>query len=206
MSNRTESEIDRLVDEFLQGNPQPKLSDWKSLIDQYPQWADAIADAAMIRAGYRQFQDKQVPSTVTDQVFNASISEVLNLVHQTPSASLLCAKERVEAIQGPSVKAVAEKIGVGPYPSLLNGVLVGRTIAPSRILAALEAHLQVPVAALVELFRRTFAETEVPAYKASGVKPRVPLRPSTWDDAVRAMKLPPRETARLLKLGEQDLL
>src|SRR5882672_10048145 len=126
MNKRDMDKVDRLIEEFLIGNPQPKTADWKRLIEQYPQHAGAIADAALINHSFIESQEDGSTGAFDETLFNATISYVLNLVHQTPSASLKEAKERVAAIQGPSVKKVAEDIGIGPYASLLNGVLVGR--------------------------------------------------------------------------------
>jgi hypothetical protein len=44
--------IDRLIEEFLIENPEPKTGDWKRLIEQYPQHASAIADAALINRSF----------------------------------------------------------------------------------------------------------------------------------------------------------
>jgi hypothetical protein len=198
------NELDELLEEFLTANPVPSANDWKHLIDEHPKFAGAIADAALVRQGRINLDEKGAIESDGSDLFNATISQVINLVYNIPSPLLEEAKSRVEAVKGPAVKRVAQDIGLGPYPALLNGVLVGRTTAPKRILKALEAVLQVPVSALVALFGQTFLETEMPAYKASGVKPKVPLRPASWEDAVKSLNLPEGETTRLLKFAQAD--
>ena len=197
-------EVDRLIEEFLIENPQPETGDWKRLIEEYPQHAGATADAVLINRNFVAPQTNVSAGAFNEKLFNVTISQVLNLVHQTPGASLVEAKKRVTTIQGPSVKKIAEEIGIGPYASLLNGVLVGRTIAPIRVLRALESRLEVPILALVELFRLTFSQREVPAHKVIGGKPKLQSQPCTWEQAVKEMNLPPDETARLLSLCEED--
>ena len=203
MTNRYEDEAARLVDDFLFENPNPQTSDWKRLIDAHPQLAGAIADAALAHSGTDEAAEGGNPLPFNDALFNATISRVLNLVHQTPSPILEAAQRKVAEIQGPAAKHVAVEIGIGPYASLLSGVLVGRTLAPIRILAALGRRLDVPSVALSELFRQTFAMSEVPAFKSPDGQPRLLTQPRTWEQSVRAMNLSPEETERLLQLSDE---
>jgi hypothetical protein len=203
MTNRNKDEASRLIENFLIENPKPQTSDWKRLIDAHPEHAGDIADAALVYGGTDEVAEGAQPP-FNDALFNATISRVLNLVHQTPSPSLEAAQRKVAEILGPEAKKVAIEIGIGPYASLLSGVLVGRTSAPSRIIAALGRRLDVPLAALSEVFRRTFAMSEVPAFKSPDSQPRLMAKPSTWQQAVKAMKLPVEETERLLKLCDEE--
>lgn len=204
MTNRNKDEADRLIEDFLIDNPNPMTSDWKRLIDAHPQHAGAIADAALAHGGPEEANEAGTQLQFNDLLFNATISRVLNLVHQTPSPLLDAAQKKVAEIQGPAAKKVAVEIGIGPYASLLSGILVGRTLAPRRILAALGRRLDVPMAALAELFKRSFAMSEVPAFKSLDDQPRLMTQPSTWEHAVQAMNLPTKETQRLLQLTDDE--
>lgn len=204
MTNRNLDEAAGLVEDFLIEMPHPQTGDWKRLIDAHPQHAAAIADAALAHGGANEAAEGSSQLPFNDALYNATISRALNLVHQIPSPFLEAAQRRVAEIQGPAAKKVAVEIGIGPYASLLSGVLVGRTLAPSRVLAALGKRLDVPLAALSELFRRSFTMSEVPAFKSPDGQPRLMTQPSTWEQAVRAMNLPPEETERLLKLSDEE--
>lgn len=203
MTNQTKNEADRLVEDFLIDHPSPKTSDWKTLIDAHPEHSDAIADAALAHRDSVDLEEAARDWPLNQSAFDNTISFVLNLVHQTPSLLLEDAMQRVAAIQGPAARKVAVDIGIGPYPSLLNGILVGRTLAPKRILEALAARLEVPLSTLVELFKRTFSASEVPAFKSPNGKPQLAAQPATWEQAVNALDLSPEETARLLKLSDE---
>ena len=203
MTNRSNDAAVRLIEDFLVDNPSPQTSDWKRLIDAHPQHAAAIADAAFAHGGADEAAAGSTSLPFNDGLFNATISRVLNLVHTTPSPLLEQAQKKVAEIQGPAARQVAVEIGIGPYASLLSGVLVGRTLAPMRILAALGKRLDVPVAALSELFRRSFATLELPAFKSPDGQPCLMTEPSTWEQAVKAMNLSAEETERLLSLSDE---
>jgi hypothetical protein len=86
----------------------------------------------------------------------------------------------------------------------LSGVLVGRTSAPRRLLAALAAALDVQIFTLREYFDRTFESSSVPSYKWTVGKPNVPIQPVPWEQAVRGLSLDAAETERLLRFSEED--
>ncbi|MDP1734441.1 MAG: hypothetical protein Q8L44_08770 [Sulfuritalea sp.] len=198
-------DVERLIEDFMMDHPSPVADDWKCLIDAYPQHASLIADAALFRSGTDDIDGEQGDLSPAGQsAFNNTISKVLNSVHQTPSPLLAAASKRVASIQGPSAKNIAIELGIGPYGSLLSGVLVGRTVAPRRVLEALAHKLQMSAAILAEVFRQSFASSTVPAFKSTEGKPQVSVQPVTWDDAVRAMDVGPEETARLREFAEES--
>lgn len=203
MTNQDKNEIGHIVEDFLIDHPSPKNNDWKALIDAHPEYAGTIADAALANRGSVELEAAARDWPLNQSAFDKTISFALNLVHQVPSPLLEEAKQRVAAIQGPTVKKVAVELDIGPYPSLLSGVLVGRTHAPKRLLKALAAKLEVSPLTLVELFKRTFSASEIPAFKSPNGKPQLAAQPSTWKQAVIALDLPPEETARLLKLSDK---
>jgi hypothetical protein len=202
MTTLNRDEAASVIEDFLIDNPTPQTGDWKRLIDAHPQYAGAIANAALVCGSADADPGDDVERLSDDALFNATISRVLNLVHQTRSPVLAAAQQKVIAIQGPTARKVAVEIGIGPYPSLLSGILVGRTLVPSGVLAALGNRLAVPVAVLAELFARSFRQSEVPAFKAPDGQPQLLMEPLSWDCAVRALKLPPEETERLLRLSD----
>jgi hypothetical protein len=203
MKNQYKNEIDQLIENFMIDYHSPETSDWKALIDAHPEHAGTIADAALFHRNSANLEDVANDWALNQSVFNNTISMVQNLVHQMPSPVLADAKRRVAAIQGPIVKKVATELGIGPYPSLLSGILVGRTLAPKSIGEALAARLEVPLSTLTELFRRTFFETEVPAFKSPDSQPQLATKPATWEQAVNSLKLTPDESARLIKMSDE---
>lgn len=202
MSECNKDESERLIENFLVNNPNPKSADWKRLIDASPKFAGEIADAALAHAGASS--DGASDRPFNESLYNSTVSVALNLVHTTPSPLLQEAEKKVLAIQGPEARTVAVDIGIGPYASLLSGILVGRTFAPRRVLSELSRRLEVPMAALAELFKRSFAASVVPAFKATDGQPQVATEPMSWEGAVKAMKLSAEETERLLKMGSED--
>lgn len=201
MNKRNKDESERLIEDFLTSNPTPTAADWKRLIDSNPQFAGEIAEAAL---AHSPAMNDNVGQPFNEALYNSTVSAVLNLVHTTPSPVLQDAEKKVHSIQGPEARKVAIEIGIGPYASLLSGILVGRTSAPSWVLSALSSRLNVPFMALSELFHRSFSASVVPAFKATEGQPQVATEPMSWKGAVKAMKLSPEETARLLELGSED--
>jgi hypothetical protein len=202
-TNRDQAE--RLIVEFLNEHDKPTMADWKRLADQHPEHAAAFVDAALVRAAGDAADASDEEYNLDPKLATQTVSKALSKAHQTPSVNLEVAAAKVAGIQGPIArKETAISVGIGPYPPLLNGVLAGRTRAPRKVLEALAALLAVPAMALRELFARTFAASAVPAHKAGDSKPMVSTEPATWEVAVRGLSLPPEETARLLKLGDED--
>lgn len=203
MTNQNKNEIGHLIENIFIDHHSPETSDWKELIAAHPEHAGTVADAALAHRDSASLEDMANEWPLNQSAFNNTISMVQNLVHQTPSPILADAKRRVAAIQGPTAKTVAIELGIGPYPSLLSGILVGRTLAPKSIIEALAARLDVPLSTLTELFRRTFFETEVPAFKSPDSKPQLATKPASWEQAVNVLNLTSEETARLLKMSEE---
>jgi hypothetical protein len=103
-------------------------------------------------------------------------------------------------VRGPGVRKLAQEVGVAPHVALLNSVLAGSVEAPKQLLVRLADKFQVSALVLAEFFRRSFAVSSVPAFKAEQGKPGVPLEPTKWPEAVRALRLSEAETSRLLQL------
>lgn len=202
-TNRDQAE--RLIVEFLNEHDKPTVADWKRLASQHPQHASAFVDAALVRAAGDAADASDEEYKLDPKLATQTVSKALSKAQQSPSVNLEAAATKVAAIQGPVArKEAAVSVGIGPYPPLLNGVLAGRTRAPRKVLEALAELLAVPAIALREFFARTFAASAVPAHKAGNSKPMVSIEPATWEAAVRGLSLPTEETARLLKLGDED--
>jgi hypothetical protein len=201
MNNYQSDEAAHLIEAFLIENPRPTAADWKRLIDTYPQYASAIADAALT-AGDDDIDvaDDLAPSA--DAIFNRTISEVLNLVHSTPSPLLGATKQKIAKIQGPAAREVATSVGLGGYVSLLNGILTGRIVGAKRVLKSLSVYLDEPITCLQAGFHELFKGTIVPAHKATLRSPTVLTKPQSWQAAVDALHLPSKERTRLLELDK----
>ena len=205
MINKNLLEAEKLIVDFLNQHPRPTTQDWKQFIERFPQHARAIADAAMVRAAGDAADAVAKPYELDEELANRTVSKALSKIHQTTNLNLAKAKKKIESIQKPAErKQAAIAVGIGPYPTLLNGVLWGRTKAPSRVLDALTAMFDVPRLTLIELFRRHFEESAVPAFKGGSSKPKLAVEPVSWEEAVRGLDLPEEETERLLKLGRED--
>jgi hypothetical protein len=111
-------------------------------------------------------------------------------------------QEKVRKIQGPAARKVAIEIGIGPHVALISGILGGGIDAPSSIRTAIAKYLDVPLMALIEVFRCSFIESEIPAHKSIYEKPQISAQPVLWKEAVRMLQLPAEETERLLKFAD----
>lgn len=205
MTNEKWSVTEHIIVDFLNQHPSPTSDDWKQLTDRFPMHANAIADAAMVHSAGDAADAYGEIFEVDDELANRTISNALNKIHQTASANLDKARSKVESIKKPADrKQTAILVGIGPYPSLLNGILSGRTRVPSKVLDALADMVKVPRLALVELFRRNFEGHPIPSFKGGGRKPEISTRPATWKEAVNGLNLSKEETTRLLELERED--
>ncbi|CPH74219.1 hypothetical protein [Burkholderia pseudomallei] len=199
--NRDEAEV--LIQAFLEAHEAPTAADWKKLIDEHKEHANSFVEAALIRAAGDAAECSPEPYHLDTDLADKTVSTALNLLHRSQSASLDIAASKVAAIKSPSARReLATKVGIGPHVSLLSGVLAGRTSVPNILLAALARALDAPILALREHFVRTFELSAVPSYKSTGGKPNIPVRPASWDEAVRGLNLDAAETERLLRFSD----
>lgn len=106
----------------------------------------------------------------------------------------------VNGVRGPKAKTVALEVGLGEQRALANLILSGSVCAPARVLSKMAAYLKVPLGALSVALERCFAAQPLPAFKATEGKPEVQLQRTPWAVAVKELKLPADEEARLLQL------
>jgi len=105
----------------------------------------------------------------------------------------------LEKFKGPKMRALSEAVGLGEkFSSLLSGVIVGRTVAPPKLVKSLALHFKVPSSVLVDSFQHSFENTVVPAFKAD-CKPTINAQPISWEVAVKALNISEAEMTRLLK-------
>ncbi|MGZ8982329.1 MAG: hypothetical protein ACXW11_00065 [Methylotenera sp.] len=203
MTNIIKVEANNLVENFLIDTPNPSSDDWKSLISAHPEYAKEIADAAIFQGSFGE-TNESVDIAFDQGAYDATISRVLNLVYQTPSAVILKANQKLESIKGPQIKNISVEIGIGSNPSLLNGILGGRIIAPNNLLASISDYLKLPIAILMQVIQAKFEQSAVPSFKSVERKPELRTKPKDWEEAVRDLKLSAAETARLLKFADED--
>lgn len=203
MTNTIKAEAKNIVENLLMDYPHPNSKDWSILIDAHPEFAQEIADAAIFYSSFDDANSDQ--NTVFDQAaYDATISRVINHVYQTPSPSITEANQKIEVIKGPQIKSISVEIGIGPYPALLNGILAGRILAPRSVLNSLSNFLKVPILTLQQVFQLKFEQSVVPSFKSTDSKPVVKTNSKNWEEAVLSLELSADETARLLKLSDQD--
>jgi hypothetical protein len=192
----------KVIADFLMENSQPTTEDWKRLIAQHPQHAGDIVDAALLRHGTQRLVEADVAGPVNKSAYEATVSEAINLLHTMPSAQLAGLEEKIAAISGASIRKLAADVGLGAQVALLNSVLAGTVVAPARVMQRLTAMFDTSVAMLAELFRRSFDNREIPAFKAVAGKPELADKPTPWADAVKSLRLSPEQTKELLSLDE----
>lgn len=201
-TNRTDAE--RLIVEFLDATDHPMPADWKALADKHPEHASAFVEAALVRTVGDAAETSAEPYEFDASLATRMVSKGLSKLHQTSSAHLELARQRVREVKTPSQRReLSAKVGIGEHVSLLAGVLVGRTLAPEKLLKAISEALDVPGIALREAFARFFEETPLPAHKGGERKPVVAAVPATWEEAVRGLGLDAKETARLLSFSDE---
>ncbi len=202
MANNDYINFELMIEAFFADHSNPTKDNWKDLISAHPEHIDAIVDVAIAHGANKSTSDVPDEAYFDKAVFDQTISKALSLAHKSPLPALAEVEYKIQNIKGPEVKNVAIAIGIGAYPSLLNGLLFGRTLVPRQLYEVLEQYFDAPIAALSEVFRRQFAISEAPAFKAIKAQPTVRTEPCSWEEAVRELKLSPAETDRLLKLGE----
>jgi hypothetical protein len=111
-------------------------------------------------------------------------------------------EQKVAEVRGSRVRGLAPKVGLGNQAALLAGVLAGSIVAPSKVLNRLGEILEAPEFALRAFFKRSFENRAIPAFKAEDGKPQVFRAASSWQEAVKSLKLSPAQTKELLLLDD----
>lgn len=192
-----------LIEKFLAVTPSPTKKDWKQLIEENIEFSGYIADAALQHASVEHLSEDDVNSYLDDQAFNLSVSDVLNLVHNTPSLMYAQLEQQLAAIRGYRVRQVAADISLAYASALINSVLAGTVRAPRKLLERLANRFGTSIEALQLFLKTTFESQPVPSFKAENGKPLVSIEPTAWADAVRASKLTSEQTKELLDLEDE---
>lgn len=204
MNHIMKNESERIISLFLDQLDQPTTEDWKRLMEQYPMYAADISDAAMVRAAGDVAENSDEEYVFDSELASRSVSRALNRLHRSSSTTLHAAQQKVNALKGPAAKKEAAiAVGIGTHLSLFNGVLAGRVEVPSKLLNAMSSFFDAPAIVLAEVFRRNFAATPVPHFKAGDMKPQIAAEPSKWEDAVRELKPAADELERLLSFVDE---
>jgi hypothetical protein len=115
---------------------------------------------------------------------------------------LVSLEEKVTNCKGAAIRPLLAQVGLGSYAaSLLSGVLAGHIRAPKLLLKRLSSIFEAQELLLTTLFKRSFENRMVPAFKSENGKPEVSKVATTWNVAVKSLNLPPEQTKALLDFG-----
>ena len=146
------------------------------------------------------------------QIVGGLLAEELSHCLQAQSvavAELVCDGVEVErahaaivGIVGPQAGELADYLGLHGKRRLINEVLGGIVQAPGLLIGKIAEYLKVQKAALSQAMTTNFKEMPRPSYKAPNGQPRVLTEPVSWEEAVKSLKLPHDEEAKLLAIGD----
>ncbi|MFV1849125.1 MAG: hypothetical protein ACMZ66_00225 [Thalassospira sp.] len=190
------TQVEHIFRSFLDDHPDPSSEDWRALLQRYPEYTEDIVHRAISHGSRLESERRQIGAR--------TLTFAQNLLQSQPSPVLEAVDAQLTAVKGPQVRDIARQIGLGEHVNLLNGVLVGRTQAPVRVLSALETYFDAPAMVLRAVFEQRFAASVVPAFKATREQPQVTVEPTSWVDAVHSLELSTEETTRLLQMAEDD--
>jgi hypothetical protein len=183
-------------------NPAPTQKDWIALIGAHPEVAGVIAYAALLHLTVQHLDESDLDGPLNREVFESGVSRAITRLYAIPSAALREAQEKIAAVQGPGVRALALEVGLGSASALLSGILVGAIEVPRKVLDGLVVQLGSTAMILMECFQRARATATVPSFKAEMEKPGLATQPTSWSEAVKSLRLSEQETQRLLLLQD----
>lgn len=108
----------------------------------------------------------------------------------------------IAGIVGPQVSELADYVGLSGKRKLVNEVLAGLVRAPGALLGKIAEYFTVSRDAVSQAVSLNFRNMAAPSYKAPSGQPRVLTEPVSWEDAVKALKLPHDEEAKLLAMAD----
>lgn len=142
------------------------------------------------------------------QTVASSISATAQAVSTTAArviadpAEVARAQAEIEGLIGPKANELAIHLGLPGKRRLVNEVLVGIVRAPGVLMRNVAEYFQVSPEAMNEAVSLNFRQLATPSFKAPNGQPRVLTEPVSWEEAVKALKLPHDEEAQLLALGD----
>lgn len=193
-----------IIDNFLADNPNPTEDQWKLLIEQYKEYAGDIVDTALLYSTMNHLEDSDVETPLDMTVFDATISNAMDLVLTTTSPLYGDIEKKVAAIRGPAVRKVATDIGLEIAPFLLNSIICGSIKVPHKILQRLADIFDTRTTVVKAYFSSKFEKQAIPVFKAENGKPEVAVTQKGWEETVRSLNLPLDKTEYLLSLDLDD--
>lgn len=202
MTDKTNLDAESVIADFLLEVGEPTAKDWDSLITRFPQFAADIVDAALVEKSRASFEAKCIANAPeSGDVFAHTTSRAINLAYSHSSPQLKVVQDKIASVQGPAIRKLCTELAFPQAAlALLSGVLAGTISPPIQLLRRLGERFGEPIPALRESFSQSFRARPMPAYKAEEGKPSVTTHPTSWQDAVRSLKLSDEETKSLLAL------
>lgn len=117
-------------------------------------------------------------------------------------AEVVRAQAEIAGLVGPKANELANHLGLPGKRRLVNEVLVGIVRAPGVLMRNVAEYFQVSPEAMNEAVSLNFRQLAAPSFKAPNGQPRMLTEPVSWEEAVRALRLPHDEEAQLLALGD----
>jgi hypothetical protein len=174
---------------------------FETLGSEVRRWQSSDSEQVMLRL--EPGHAVRIRSTAKEYRKSASELGALFMAHGLVLQEQLVSLEaKVSNCKGAAIRPLLAQVGLGSYAaSLLSGVLVGHVRAPKALLKRLASIFEAPEALLTTLFKRSFDNRIVPAFKAENGKPEVFRSATPWDVAVKSLNLPADQTKALLDLG-----
>lgn len=136
-------------------------------------------------------------SAATAQAITATAAQVI-----ADPAEVARAQAAIAGLVGPRANELANHLALPGKRRLVNEVLVGIVRAPGVLMRNVAEYFQVSPEAMNEAVSLNFRQLAAPSFKAPNGQPRVLTEPVSWEEAVKALKLPHDEEAQLLALGD----
>lgn len=177
----------------------------KALFDtlgrEFVRWQNSDSEQVMLRLEAKHAV--RIRSAAKEYEKSASEFGALCMAHGFAlQEQLVPLEEKVASYKGPAIRPLLAQLGIGSYASpLLSGVLVGNIRAPKSLLRKLANFFEAQESLLTTLFRRSFENRTVPAFKSENGKPEVCKVATPWKMAVKSLNLSPEQTKALLDLG-----
>ncbi|PBK51304.1 hypothetical protein C6380_05180 [Pseudomonas syringae pv. actinidiae] len=112
------------------------------------------------------------------------------------------ARAAIAGVVGPQAGELADYLGMPGKRRLINEVLGGLVRAPGALRGKIAEYFAVSRAAVTQAVGLNFIQMPAPSYKAPNGQPRKLTEPVPWEEAVKALKLPQDEEAKLLAIGD----
>lgn len=135
--------------------------------------------------------------------------QVAAVAEEVCAGELVCDGVEVERVRGaiagivgPEAGKLADYLGLPGKRRLVNDILGGIVRAPGVLLGRLAEYFSVSREVVGQAVELNFMQMPAPSHKAPNGQPRVLTEPVSWEDAVKALKLPRDEEAKLLAIGD----